>query len=131
MPAPLHASLRWRVVWAHYLDGMSPLEISRSPLRVSLDSAERWIKLFDDTNDVEPACSKWARTSRLMTDDDTFFLISLLLSSPHNMLVEQFRIFCRRRGHRMHLSTFVRAVKQSSFSRKQVRRFRSGTRPVP
>ena len=128
MVCPFDACLRWRVVWAVLLDGISPKKMSDTPLRVSSRTAQRIMKCFKEHGDVwPPAHSLARRPGRLMTEEDDRVLVHMLVSSPESMLEEHFREFCGRTGCLMHMSTFCRAVKRLGYTRKQV----SGVEPCP
>jgi len=101
MPAPFPAALRWRIVWAYYLDGLSHAEIARSPLRVCEKTSRDVVALFDETGEVEPRSSSFA--PKALNDDDCTAIIRMLVERPHNTLREHFRSFCRERGHRAHI----------------------------
>ena len=120
MGCPFDACLRWRVVWAVTLDGISLNRIADTPLRVSHRTAQRIMKCFKEHGDVWPPSHSLARRPRRqMTDEDDRVLIRLLVSSPESMLKEQFREFCGRTGCLMHVSTFCRAVKRLGYTRKK------------
>ena len=118
---PFDACLRWRVVWAVTLDGISLMKIPDTPLRVSLRTAQRIMKCFKAHRDVWPPSHSLARRPRRqMTEEDDRVLIRMLVSSPESMLKEHFREFCGRTGCLMHVSTFCRAVKRLGYTRKKL-----------
>ena len=120
MPAPLEASVRWRIVWARELDGMTQSEIVASPIRASASTVMRVLGHYTDCGDVWPPEHADHVAPRLMTLKDDWELVKMLVDSPETMLKEHFRAFCAKTGCLQHISTFCRAVKRLGFTRKRV-----------
>ena len=129
MTPPLPSCLRWRIVWAFHLDNMSVQEIVNCrQLDVKESTVRRVLSCYEEHNDVWPPGHGCHLGSPVMSAEDEWVLLQLLVDSPEDMLQEHFKAFCAQTGCLCHISTFCRAVKRLGYTRKQVS---PGPQPPP
>ena len=125
MSPPIHASIRWRIVWACDFDELTnkqiakQLYVSRSTVRLVL---RNWRRSNYTTVDA-PAREAPPRQphNTIMTPMKDQQLLALLLDSPQDMLVEHYHVFCAESGVDPHISTICRAVRRLQMTRKRLR----------